>query len=578
MSSQHDTGNTKQRPAREWAGRHPLLRSFGGEAEPRQVSGRSQLTCVSYSEGIPRATHPVMSEAQDQSAAEDPLSSPGSEPLVPILRSDDGQFDAVALATWHEALSNTVAVEVPHDLMGLWLYPSQGGAVLLGPGELAEDDLVIPVPSPHLKPEQLAEVEQTVIAAGYGSATCLPVGFGKRDVALMLVADLRSGRYGPTERVLLQCVAQRVAPMLGRIARQWKPVESSASLQQERIAGLLETLSSANRETASPQRFFAAISRGLAPLLPHEHIELLLSDGDGERYFRLGEHPGAPVWRDPSLIISGDHLDVAGIFGSQDRVIVGDTYEDGRWPRGFLTASEPAGADIRALVGARLQLRGSIPAYLLIGSTGPELYGEEDADLLVLLAGLITPQIAGFLGNVEAPPPPVTKTRDPSPQADVLFRIAGLLATTSDPAVATQLIAAEARAVLPFEKLTFALRMTQSDRVVLVEPGERRTLTSLPLISVAGTPLARTLRGDLPCAFEQNGVETQMIVPLRVAGRVHGALIFASELPGSLTEHHVLTAQHLADIVAAHLELLRRGAMLPQPSVSRWRQDRKTAI
>ena len=65
-----------------------------------------------------------MSEAQDQSATEDPLSSSGSEPLVPILRSDERQFDAVALATWHEALSNTVAVEVPHDLMGLWLYPS----------------------------------------------------------------------------------------------------------------------------------------------------------------------------------------------------------------------------------------------------------------------------------------------------------------------------------------------------------------------------------------------------------------------------------------------------------------------
>jgi hypothetical protein len=517
-----------------------------------------------------------MSEAQDHSAAEDPLSSSGSEPLVPILRSDERQIDAVALATWHEALSNTVAVEVPHDLMGLWLYPSHGGVVLLGPAELAEDDLMIPQPSPHLKPEQLLQVEQIVLAAGYGSATCLPVGFGKRDVALMMVADLRAGRYGPTERVLLQCVAQRIAPMLGRIARQWKPAEPSISPQHERIAGLVETLSLANRETASPQGFFATLSRGLAPLLPHEHIELLVADGDGGRYFRLGEHPGGSVWRDPSLVISGDHLDVGSIFGGQARLVVGDTYEDGRWPRGFLTAGEPAGADIRALIGARLQLRGSIPAYLLVGSIGPELYGEEDADLLVLLAGLITPQIGSFLCNVEAAPPPGIKTCDSAPHADLLFRIAGLLATTSDPAVATQLVASEARMAVPFEKLTFALRMTQSDRVVMLEPGERRTLTSLPLISVAGTPLARTLRGDLPCAFGQNGLETQMIVPMRVAGRIHGALIFASELPGSLTEHHVLTAQHLADIVAAHLELLRRGAMLPHPSVPRWR-ERKTA-
>jgi hypothetical protein len=88
--------------------------------------------------------------------------------------------------------------------MGLWLYPSQGGVVLLGPAELAEDDLAVPVPSPHLKPEQLSLVEEIVRDAGYGSATCLPIRFGKRDVALLLVADLQPGRYGPTERVVLQ--------------------------------------------------------------------------------------------------------------------------------------------------------------------------------------------------------------------------------------------------------------------------------------------------------------------------------------------------------------------------------------
>jgi hypothetical protein len=515
-----------------------------------------------------------MSQRPDQ-VAEDPLSSTGSEPLVPILQVNDGQFDAVALTTWYEALSNTLAVEVQHDLMGLWLYPSQGGAVLVGPPGLAQDDLAIPTPSPHLKPEQLAQVEKVVMDAGYGSATCLPIQFGKRDVALMLVADLRAGRYGAVERVLLQCVAQRVAPMLGRIARQWKSAEPTSSRQQERIAGLVETLSRANGDAAIPQRFLAAISRGLAPLLPHEHIELLVSDGSGKQYFRLGEHSGGPMWKDPSLVISKDHLDIAGIFASHARLLVGDTYEDPRWPRGFLTAVEPAGADIRGLIGVRLNLRGNVPAYLLVGSIGPELYGEEDVELLVLLAGLITPQVGEFLRSEEPPAQPTRTTDSSNPHAELIFRIAGLLATTSDPAVATQLIAAEARAALPFDKLIFALRMTQTDRVVLLEPGERRTLTSLPLISVAGTALARTLRGDLPCAFAQNNGESRMIVPLRVAGRVHGALIFSAASPGALTEHHVLPAQHLADIVAAHLELLRRVAMQPQPSVPRWRQTEK---
>jgi GAF domain-containing protein len=507
----------------------------------------------------------MSSEMRDESA-DDPLSSTGSEPLVPILRAEDGQVDPVALATWHEALSNTVAVEVAHDLMGLWLYPAQGGVVLLGPAGLAEDELVVPLPSPYLKPEQLSLVEEIVADAGYRSATCLPVRFGKRDVALLMVADLQPQRFGAVERVLLQCVAQRVAPMLGRIARQWKPAEGSASRQQERIAGLLETVARANRDAGTPQRFVAAIARGVAPLLPHDHIELLIPDAAGKQYFRLGEHPGGPPWADPSLVISSEHLDVAGIFGTRSQLLVGDTYEDARWPRGFLTAGEPAGSDIRSVVGVRLGLRSNSSAYLLVGSIGPELYEAEDVELLVLLAGLITPQVGSFVRAEEQPHRPV-KPAEREPYAEQLFRIAGLLATTSDPAVATQLIAAEARGVLPFDKLIFALRATEGDRVVILEPGERRALSNLPLVSVAGTVLARVLQGELPCAFAQANGEARMVVPLRVAGRVHGVLIFKGASKDTLTEHHVLPAQHLADIVAAHLELLRRGAMVPHPSI-----------
>jgi hypothetical protein len=57
-----------------------------------------------------------------------------------------------------------------------------------------------------------------------------------------------------------------------------------------------------------------------------------------------------------------------------------------------------------------------------------------------------------------------------------------------------------------------------------------------------------------------------------VAGRVHGALIFSAAPPAALTELHVLPAQHLADIVAAHLELLRRVALQPHPSIPHWKQ------
>ena len=43
-------------------------------------------------------------------------------------------------------------------------------------------------------------------------SVAVPIGFGKRDVGLMLVADLQAGRHGAVERVVLQCVAQKVGP------------------------------------------------------------------------------------------------------------------------------------------------------------------------------------------------------------------------------------------------------------------------------------------------------------------------------------------------------------------------------
>jgi GAF domain-containing protein len=460
--------------------------------------------------------------------------------------------------------------------MGIWLYPSQGGVVLLGPSELAADHLTIPLPSPHLTPEQVSLVEGIVMAAGYGSATCLPIRFGKRDVALLLVADLQAGRYGPTERVLLQCVAQRVAPMLGRIARQWTPAEGASSGQQERIAGLLEAVAQANRDAGTPQRFLSGISRGLAPLLPHDHIELLVGDAAGERYYRLGEHSGGPVWADPSLAINREHLDIGAIFDSRTRLLVPDTYEDERWPRGLLTVAEPAGADVRAVLGAQLSTGVGAVGYLLVGSIGPEIYGLDDLEVLGLLAGLIAPQIAGFMRSGEPRPalprasdsvPAVERVAEPhEAPAEMLLRIAGLLATTSDPALATRLIAQEGAGLLPFDKLTVALCLTDGGRVVLLEPGERRSLTELPLVPVAGTALERVLRGEAPDSFSQAGDESRLIVPLRVAGRVHGALVF-SAAPSSLEKSHAGPAQRLADIVAAHFELLRRAAMLRPPYV-----------
>ena len=128
--------------------------------------------------------------------------------------------------------------------------------------------------------------------------------------------------------------------------------------------------------------------------------------------------------------------------------------------------------------------------------------------------------------------------------------------------------------ILPFDDMRFAIRLSEGDRVVLLEPGERRPLPDLPLIPVAGTTLARVLLGELPNSFQLVEGEARLLVPLRVAGRIHGALVLTAKPPAILREAHLCAAQQLADIVASHLELLRRTALLVPPYLPGWKKVR----
>jgi hypothetical protein len=86
-------------------------------------------------------------------------------------------------------------------------------------------------------------------------------------------------------------------------------------------------------------------------------------------------------------------------------------------------------------------------------------------------------------------------------------------------------------------------------------------------MSEMGSGMAQVLAGESPYVLMEIGGESRLVVPLRVASRVHGALVFVASLPAALTESHVEDAQRLADIAAAHLELLRRTVIRTPPTV-----------
>ncbi|MGH7580115.1 MAG: hypothetical protein ACREM9_08085 [Gemmatimonadales bacterium] len=490
------------------------------------------------------------------------------EPLVPILRLDRGAGDPDALSTWHQALSNALASDVPHDLLGLWLYPNTGGAVLLGPEALAQDDLSVPLPSPQLQPDQLVILEEIIRDAGYPSTASFPIRFGRRDVGLLLVASLQAGRYRGMDLMVLRLAAQRLAPSLGRLARQWAGTGLAQGHGPERIATLLDGVAEASAQGATPPRLVAALSQALEPLIPHDRLEIMLAGPGGGSHYRFGEHPGGPLWSDPSLVLEAKSLELGGLAEPHGRVLLGDAGRDPRWPRGYFTVADPPGAELRAVVGARATGPTRLTSYLLLGSVGPDLYDEADAELLGRVATLIAPHVALLVEQAarerERPAEPVP----PSP----LLEISEALALGADPNDATRRVAELAGRFLPFDDLHFALRLSEGDRAVLLDPGERRALPDLASVPVAGTALGEVLQGAQPDHFALVQGEARLIVPLRVAGRVHGALVLTAAPPAVLNRAHLEPAQRLADVIAPHLELLRRAAMLPPPFRPGWKR------
>src|SRR6266542_973578 len=214
-------------------------------------------------------------------------------PLIPLLRAGEGAPDRDVLATWHEALADSVGIELPHSLFALWLYPEGGGVELIGPEALGQDQLPVPLPQPRVTDEQAAELAGIVERAGYRSALCRPIRFGRSDVGLLLVAALEPDRYDDATRTLLGRTADAIAPMLARIARQRtaEPGVADPDLGAE--------LANAWIEARSPRDFFALASDVLRPLVPHDVFEVLIPGPAPGQQYRLGACAAAPPWADP---------------------------------------------------------------------------------------------------------------------------------------------------------------------------------------------------------------------------------------------------------------------------------------
>ena len=144
-------GRAQAGRARRWG----LLATTYGRTAWNQVRPDAILPRFSSTQ-CPRPSRSDARPPEDDLSGD--ASPHGGEPLVPILRLDDGGDDADALANPAPGVSNALS-------WGRAARPGRrsvsisrrGGPVLLGPEALAEDDLKVPDTQPVILPQQ-AEV------------------------------------------------------------------------------------------------------------------------------------------------------------------------------------------------------------------------------------------------------------------------------------------------------------------------------------------------------------------------------------------------------------------------------------
>jgi len=488
--------------------------------------------------------------------------------LLPVLPIGSGPPDPVAIGTWQMAASDALGAELPHDLLALWLFPEDGGVLLLGPAALAQDQVEVPRPEPFLSQEQLLALEDRFRQAGYASVIASPVRTDERDLGLLLLAAIAAGRFGPFQAIRLFELLQHFEPPFQRLAESMPSEPGSMSLPRARDAEeLLGVVVGTGAAARSGAELVTRLSAAIQELLPHDQLEVVMRHphGGADDWDFVGRDKPSRRWgKEGSPGRGAGAPGPRGVAAIQDRIaeqptlVIADLAVD----REIVWPFRPEGGEaprLHAMLVAALHGRGVVAGYLFLGSAASDLYRPGDEALIRVIAPVVAAQAAALhaLAEVDALRHTVTALEGPG---SALARSVRMLAATANLPAATQGIAGLLRVLTGCHSCRFILRMG-GDEAVAFEPGELRPLMDLPLIPIEGAAFAPVLTGEAPVLLRPGGDDEQLILPLRVAGKPFGVMVLTGPAGGRLAAV-TLTAQQVADTVAPHLELVRREAGL----------------
>jgi hypothetical protein len=481
--------------------------------------------------------------------------------LVPLLKTSGGAPDPVAIETWHLALGSTVAIEIPHDLFALWLYPARGGAILLGPAALGADHLDVPVPAPMLVQDDLFRLEETLRRAKYPSAIAAAIRQrdGSRDVGAMLLGSFEKKVFGPREALALRRLGSQLGPTMEDLAaRLGTP---SATLLERGLTRdeIPEHLARVACEAADGPDLVRRASGSLYELIPHDRLEILATGHIPGTLVPLSGAVSRRRWTGTES--AGPFGEIVARFGEAGSLLVADLEAlDGlRW------ALESPPVPLHGLLGVRLMVGGETAGYVLLGSVAREAFRAEDEEILSLVGLLLAPRVqalraAGPVTSLLLSPPEAPMDDPPLPRA------AASLAGTAEFAEGLRRFGEELGRMLPHDGVSIHLRRGEWE-VVTLDPSLPRPLADLPAIPLEGFPGHPVLEEERDWISRIQDHREEIFVPLVVAGKKIGALEVRTR--GTMAGRAAAAiARQFADVLAPHVELVRRSGIKSQPPFS----------
>ncbi|MDY7041777.1 MAG: GAF domain-containing protein, partial [Chloroflexota bacterium] len=392
----------------------------------------------------------------------------------------------------------------------------------------------------------------------------VPLLVGDRVVGVMSVQSYHPYAYDEGDLEIFLTIGSQAAIAIEK-ARLFEKEQT-----RRRQAEILRDVSQVVGSTLDLQGVLHLILEQLKRVLTYDSVSLLLFSKEGPAMVALsGYEDEEAVTRETTLRL-GNSLILQEMATTRQPIVIPDVRRDERW------IWVPGAEHVRAWIGVPLLVRDEMIGALMMDSTQPSFYTQEDAELIQALAN----QAAVAIENARLFEAEARRRQE----AETLRLAAQALSATLDLQQVFELILTQLRQAVPYDSAS--VQLLKGDRLEIIgglgfpnldellgvsfpldgdNPNREVMITRVPhIISDAQTIYA----GFRKKPHAQARIRSWLGVPLLFGDRLTGMIALDKQEPGFYTAEHA----HLALAFATQAAIAIENAQLHEKLRTRMRE------